>query len=89
MVLTFEAVNEILKCDIREFKAATTAAATNQNADSINSITSRELNYGAVIPTQTSRMCVNYLGTLLIGTAFKFRQRIKKSPSCVHVLHKT
>ena len=32
---------------------------------------------------------LNYLGTLLIGTAFKFTQRIKNSPSCVHVLRKT
>ena len=33
-------------------------------------------------------MCLNYLRTFFVGMVFKFRQRIKNSPSCVHVLHK-
>ena len=32
---------------------------------------------------------VNYPGTKLVGVAFKLRKRMKNSPSCVHVLHKT
>ena len=31
----------------------------------------------------------HYPGTKLVGVAFKLRKKMKNSPSCVHVLHKT
>ena len=31
----------------------------------------------------------NYPGTKLVGVAYKLRKKMKKSPSCVHVLQKT
>ena len=31
----------------------------------------------------------NYPGTKLVGLAYKLRKKMKNSPSCVHVLHKT
>ena len=31
----------------------------------------------------------NYPGTKLVGVAYKLRKKIKNSPSCVHILHKT
>ena len=31
----------------------------------------------------------NYPGTKLVGVAYKLRKKMKNSPSCVHVLHKT
>ena len=37
----------------------------------------------------TFRKMVNYPGTELVGVAYKFRKKIKDSPSCIHVLHKT
>ena len=32
---------------------------------------------------------MNYPGTKLVGVAYKLRKKMKSSPSCVHVLHKT
>ena len=32
---------------------------------------------------------VNYLGTKLVGVAYKVRKKMKSLPPCVHVLHKT
>ena len=31
----------------------------------------------------------NYPGTKFAGVAYKLRKKMKNSPSCVHVLHKT
>ena len=31
----------------------------------------------------------NYPGTKLVGVAYKLRKKMKNSPPCVHVLHKT
>ena len=37
----------------------------------------------------TGTRTTNYPGTKLVGVAFKLRKRMKNSPSCAHVLHKT
>ena len=31
----------------------------------------------------------NYPGTKLVGVGYKLRKKMKNSPSCVHILHKT
>ena len=46
--------------------------------------------YFAIISTRsTSTETANYPGTKLVGVAFKLRNKMKTSPSFVHVLHKT
>ena len=53
-------------------------------------ITLFHLCYFAIISMRlTSTETANYPGTKLIGGAFKLRKKIKSSPLCVHVLHKT
>ena len=39
--------------------------------------------------TRMSFKSISFRGTLLVRMAFKFRQRIKTSPSCVYVHHET
>ena len=38
---------------------------------------------------QLLKKMANYPETKLVGVAYKLRKKIKNSPSCVHVLHKT
>ena len=46
--------------------------------------------YFAIISTRsTFTKMANYPGTKLAGVAYKLRKKMKNSPSCVHVLHKT
>ena len=48
------------------------------------------LRYFAIISTRsTFTKMANYPGTKLVGVAYKLRKKMKNSPSCVHVLHKT
>ena len=46
--------------------------------------------YFAIILTRsTSTQTTNYPGTKLVGMTLGLRKRMKNSPSCAHVLHKT
>ena len=48
------------------------------------------LRYLTIISTHsTFTKMANYPGTKLVGVAYKLRNKIKNSPSCVHVLHIT
>ena len=64
--------------------------ATSTNT-SLENITSFHLCYFAIyISTpQTCTKTTNYPGTKLVGESFELRKRMKNSPSCVHVLHRT
>ena len=67
----------------------TTATATATETSPEN-ITLFHLCYFAIISTRsTYRETANYQGTKLVGVAFKLRKKMKHSPSCAHVLHKT
>ena len=53
-------------------------------------ITLFHLCYFAIFSTSsTCTGMANYPGTNLIGVALKLRKKMKSSPSCVHVVHKT
>ena len=46
--------------------------------------------YFAIISNHsTFTKMANYLGTKLVGVAYKLRKKIRNSPLCVHVLQKT
>ena len=46
--------------------------------------------YFAIISTRSPfAKMANYPGTKLVGVAYKLRKKMKNSPSCFHVLHKT
>ena len=45
--------------------------------------------FAIVLAISTFTKTTNYTGNKLVGVAFKLRKRMKNSPSCVHVLHKT
>ena len=46
--------------------------------------------YFAIISTRsTFTIMANYPETKLVGVAYKLRKKMKNSPPCVHVLHKT
>ena len=48
------------------------------------------LGYLVIISTHsTFTKIANNPGTKLVGVAYKLRKKMKNSPSCVHVLHKT
>ena len=42
-----------------------------------------------ILSRLTSSETANYTGTKLVGVSFKLKKRMKNSPSCVHVVHKT
>ena len=57
---------------------------------SLEKVTSRFFCYFAIIPIRsTCTTWAKYPGTKLIGVAFKLGRRMKNSPSCAHILHKT
>ena len=65
----------------------TTATATKTSPENISLF---HLCYFAIISTRsTFKKLANYTITKLVGVAYKLRKKMKKSPSCVHVLHKT
>ena len=67
----------------------TTATATATKTSSEN-ISLFHLCYYAIISTRlTFTKMANYPGTKLVGVASKLKKKMKNSPSCVHVLHKT
>ena len=56
----------------------------------LETITSRYFYYFASISTHpTRKKTANYPGIKLAGPSFELRKRMKKSPSCAHVLHNT
>ena len=64
-----------------------TATATKTSPEKISLF---HMRYFAIISTRsTFTKMANYQATKLVGVAFKLRKKIKNSPSCVHVLHKT
>ena len=68
-------------------KEKTTATPTKT---SLPNIISRYLYCFAIIPIRpTCTMWPNYPATEQVRTAVKLRQRMKNTPSCAHVLHKT
>ena len=68
-------------------KATTTVTATKT---SLKNITSFYLHYFAVISAHPAfTKTAIFPGTKLLGVAFELRKRMKNSPSCAHVLHKT
>ena len=67
--------------------ATTTATGTKTSPENIFLF---HLCYIAIISTRsTFTKMANYPGNNLVGVAYKLKKRMKNSPSCVHVLHKT
>ena len=65
----------------------TTATATKTSPENISLF---HLCYFAIISTRsTFTIIADYPGTKLVGVAYKLRKKMKNSPSCVHVVHKT
>ena len=65
----------------------TTATAMKTSHEKISLF---HLCYFAIISTRlTFTKMAKYLGTKLVGVAYKLKKKMKNSPSCVHVLHKT
>ena len=65
----------------------TTATARKTSPENISLF---HLYYFAIISTRlTFTKMANYPGTKLVGVAYKLRKKMKNSPQCVHVLHKT
>ena len=65
----------------------TTATATKKSHENISLF---HLCYFAIISTRsTLTKMANYPGTKLVGVTYKLRKKMKNSPSCVPVLHKT
>ena len=65
----------------------TTAKATKTSPENISLF---HLWYFVIISTRsTLTKMVNYPETKLVGVAYKLRKKMKNSPSCIHVLHKT
>ena len=68
-------------------KATTTATATKTSLENISLF---HLCHFAIISTRsTFTKMANYPGTKLVRVAHKLRKKMKHSPPCVHVLHKT
>ena len=70
----------------------TTTTTATPTKTSLENMTSRYLHYIVIIPSRsTCTMWPIYrtIGTELVGTTFKLRQRIENSPSFAHILHKT
>ena len=70
----------------------TTTTTATPTKTSLENITSRYLHYIVIIPIRSN--CTMWpiyrtIGTELVGTTFKLRQRIENSPSFAHILHKT
>ena len=64
-----------------------TTTATKTSPENISLF---HLCYFAITSTRsTFTKMANYPGTKLVGVAYKLRKKMKNSPSCVHVLHKT
>ena len=64
-----------------------TATATKTSPEKISLF---HLCYFAIISTRsTFTIIANYPGTKLVRVAYKLRKKMKNSPSCVHVVHKT
>ena len=68
-------------------KAATTATATKTSPENITLF--HYCLFSIISTRSTSTEMVNYPGTTFVGVAFKLPNKMKNSPSCVHVLHKT
>ena len=68
----------------------TTTATATATKTSPENITLFHLCYFAIISTRsTFPKMANYPGTKLLGVAYKLKKKMKNSPLCVHVLHKT
>ena len=67
-----------------------TTAATATKTSSRN-ITLFHLCYFVIISTHSNftKVQANYPGTKFVGVAYKLRKKMKNSPPCIHVLHKT
>ena len=65
----------------------TMATATKTSPENISLF---HLCHFAIISTHsTFTKIVNYPGTKLVGAVYKLRKKMKNSPLCIHVLHKT
>ena len=71
---------------IRELKTKATATETKT---SLKNITSFYLCYFASFNSSNFYKSGNYSGNKLVGVAFELRKKMKNSPPCTHVLHKT
>ena len=86
-ICTFVYSYTVCQCFPLQFWDDTTATATKTSPENI---TLFHLCYFAIFWTRsTSSETANYPGTNLIGVAFKLKKKMKNSPSCVDVLHKT
>ena len=61
----------------------------NKNVTPKYNFISFVLLYVIISTRSTFTKMANYPGTKLVGVAYKLRKKMKNSPSCVHILHKT